>query len=107
MNSKPGWPPNVTILSQMSEISIIQSIVIVYEGKQVKSEDGGKVCSMLNKHNFQQPQVNKDMFTDVATLLVRTNIFLAAMSSSSSDNVTQSVRSFVCSSVRPWPFFDS
>ena len=79
----------------MSEISIIQSIVIVYEGKQVKSEDGGKVCSMLNKHNFQQPQVNKDMFTDDATLLVRTNIFLAAMSSSSSDNVTPSVRSSV------------
>ena len=47
---------------------------------------------MLNKHNFQQPQVNKGMFTDVATLLLRTNIFLAAMSSSSSDNVTQSVR---------------
>ena len=87
-------------MSQMSEISIIQSIVIVYEGKQVKSEDGGKVCSMLNKHNFQQPQVNKDMFTDVATLLVRTNISLAAMSSSSSDDVTQSVRSSVCPSVR-------
>ena len=52
---------------------------------------------MLNKHNFQQPQVNKGMFTDVATLLLRTNIFLAAMSSSSSDNVTQSVR--------PCPFF--
>ena len=49
---------------------------------------------MLNKHNFQQPQVNKGMFTDVATLLLRTNIFLAAMSSSSSDNVTQSVRPF-------------
>ena len=83
----------------MSELSIIQSIVIVYEGKQVKSEDGGKVCSMLNKHNFQQPQVIKDMFTDVATLLVRTNIFLAAMSSSSSDDVTQCVRSFVPPSV--------
>ena len=56
---------------------------------------------MLNKHNFQQPQVNKGMFTDVATLLLRTNIFLAAMSSSSSDNVTQSVRSFVRPFVRP------
>ena len=33
--------------------------------------------------------------------------FLAAMSSSSSDNVTQSVRSFVRLFVRPWPFFDS
>ena len=55
---------------------------------------------MLNKHNFQQPQVNKGMFTDVATLLLRTNIFLAAMSSSSSDNVTQSVRPFVRPSVR-------
>ena len=58
---------------------------------------------MLNKHNFQQPQVNKSMFTDVATLLLRTNIFLAAMSSSSSDNVTQSVRPsdrvFMCSCV--------
>ena len=87
----------------MSEISIMQFIVIAYEGKQVKSEDGGKACSMLNKHNFQQPQVNKGMFTDVATLLLRTNIFLAAMSSSSSDNVTQSVRPCV----RPGPFFDS
>ena len=28
----------------------------------------------LNKHSFQQPQVNKDMFADVATLLIRTNI---------------------------------
>ena len=56
---------------------------------------------MLNKHNFQQPQVNKGMFTDVATLLLRTHIFLAAISSSSSDNVTQYVRPFV----RPWPFF--
>ena len=58
---------------------------------------------MLNKHNFQQPQVNKGMFTDVATLLLRTNIFffLAAMSSSSSDNVTQSVRACV----RLSPFF--
>ena len=62
---------------------------------------------MLNKHNFQQPQVNKGMFTDVATLLLRTNIFLAAMSSSSSENVTQSVRSFVRPSVCPWPFFES
>ena len=57
---------------------------------------------MLNKHNFQQPQVNKGMFTDVATLLLRTNIFLAAMSSSSSDNVTQSVRPSVRLSVRPF-----
>ena len=80
-------------------------MIIAYEGKQVKSEDGGKFCSMLNKHNFQQPQVNKGMFTDVATLLLRTNIFLAAMSSSSSDNVTQSVRVFLCVCVRPGPFF--
>ena len=93
------------ILSQIFEISIILSIVIVYEGIQVKYEDGGKVCSMLNKHNFQQPQVNKNMFTDVATLLVSTNIILVAMSSSSSDNVTQSVRPSVCPSVRPGPFF--
>ena len=57
---------------------------------------------MLNKHNFQQPQVNKGMFTDVATLLLRTNIFLTAMSSSSSDNVTPFVRPFI----RPRPFFD-
>ena len=46
-------------------------------GKQVKSEDGGKVCSMLNKHNFQLSQVNIGIFTDIATLLERTNIFLA------------------------------
>ena len=91
----------------MSEISITQSKVIAYEGKQVKSEDGGKVCSMLNKHNFQKPQVNKDMFPDVATLLVRTYIFLAAMSSSSSDDVTQCVRPSVRPSVRSGPFFDS
>ena len=57
----------------MSENSIMSSIVIAYEGKQVKFEDGGKVCSMLNKHNFQQPQVNRGIFTDVATSLVRTN----------------------------------
>ena len=37
-----------------------------------------------------------------------TNIFeefLAAMCSSSSDNVTQSVRVFLCVCVRPGPFF--
>ena len=56
---------------------------------------------MHNKHNFQQPQVNRGIFTDVATSLVRTNTFLGAMSSSSSDNVTQSVRACV----RPGPFF--
>ena len=50
---------------------------------------------MLNKHSFQQPQVNKGMFTDVASLLVGTSIFLAAMSSSSCDYVTPSVRLFV------------
>ena len=79
----------------MSENSIMSSIVIAYEGKQVKSDDGGKGSSMLNKHSFQQLQVNKGMFADVVTLLVRTNIFLAAMSSSSSDYVTSSVHPFV------------
>ena len=101
------WLLRGVILSKMSEISIMSSIVIACEGKQVKSDDGGKGCSMLNKHSFQQPQVNKGMFTDVASLLVRTNMFLAVMSSSSSDNVTQSVRPSVRPFVRPWPFFDS
>ena len=39
------------------------------------------------------PKILLKFFNDIVE-------FLAAMSSSSSDNVTQSVRSFVC----PWPF---
>ena len=48
----------------------MSSIVIAYEGKQVKSEDGGKGYYMHNNHNIQQPQVNRGMFTEVATLLI-------------------------------------
>ena len=60
----------------------------------MKFEDGGKVHRKHNKHSFNQPQVNRVMFTDIATSLIWTNLFfLAAMSSSRSDHVTSFVRS--------------
>ena len=65
-----------------------------YKDIKVKFEDEGKVHRKHNKHSFNQPQVNRVMFTDIATSLIWTNLFfLGAESRSRSYHVTSFVRS--------------
>ena len=38
---------------------------LYYKDIKVKFEDGGKVHRKHNKHSFNQPRVNRDMFTNI------------------------------------------